>query len=84
MEGRIELAHRDTKAEIYITAVMGIVSVSVSVSLLPHLLDYHKANMFHVIGLIVLGIVGIYLIYKAYQEFKDKYHQLALFLAKKD
>jgi ABC-type nickel/cobalt efflux system permease component RcnA len=82
IEGKVE-SHRDAKAAIYLQGVGGIVFTSMGLSGLIHHTVYHNPNMVEVLTFILVFILGCYLIYRAYQEFKEKYHQFALAISKK-
>jgi hypothetical protein len=82
LEGRAD-AHRDAKVGIYLQGVGGIVLTTMGLSGFLHHMMYHNPGVIEILTFVLAMLVGCYLIYKAYQDFKEKYHQFALATAKK-
>lgn len=80
-QARVEL-QRDGKVDIYIQAIIGTVLLSVFATEALHLFGHHVIMPFDWAILAFSLIVGLYLVYRAYQQFNEKHHAFTATLLK--
>lgn len=82
-ELKVEM-QRDSKVVIYMYAVIGIALFSVGLAEIIHTaLDHQMITTVDWLAIFLLIIIGLFCIYKAFQLFREKYHNFALAMAKK-